>query len=607
MQVRTNVGYVAGSGVIDLNQFGLGYGRHLVDEPQLPDHNTYVTLDEYLVDANRRQLGFSASSREIVQLLLGQYSRIDLVMALVALNRMRRVPEELAFIESIYVQQLPKHAAAVYTGLMSQSEPPRFFLARQLILLAIREVLLYPGPFTDQPQRDAVSTAVMLTHAIGSDLQYTGGGVRLWEGMTSGDLMGIVQIASFNTVDDILALLDRHWRVWVELGAASAKQPIRASFEVLGREAIGLDPSLAIFMGLALKINAEAWRPGNPLTISTTFLTDVEARDIDAFLSYTSTTAVGLSTELASASGPWAFLALERSPILRLGDQLLVVDETYLLDRVTSGLFFAVADMEGPPTGSVRRRAWSRAYSEVVEVALEKQIETLAQTIPVIGSGRVSTYFSEEDIQRAYVPKGKRGQGHKVCDAAIWVPSQAWLLFEIVNGELKLPSRQGGEMDEFARDTDRLVIDKLAQLDATAADLIKDESQLTGLPQSGVDTIQPILVQGGHFPVHPVTLAYIDFRMKQEHLLSHRPGVRQLAILHWEELEILEAIVERGESIMEALIGWQKSNRRAMPLKNWITASRPDLPRPRRMRDGVRLGEILKAATSNRSATQASN
>src|SRR5207253_1659111 len=151
--------------------------------PRLPDHNTYITLDEYLVEANRRQLGFSASSAEIAQHLLGQYSRLDLLMALVALNRMRKVPEDLSFAESIYLQQLPPRVTAVYTGLMSQSDPPRFFLARQLILLAIREVLLYTGPVSDRPERDAVSTAVMLTHAIGSDLQYPGGGVQLWEGM----------------------------------------------------------------------------------------------------------------------------------------------------------------------------------------------------------------------------------------------------------------------------------------------------------------------------------------------------------------------------------------------------------------------------------------
>ena len=58
MQARTNVAYIRGTGVVDLTQFGLGFGRHLVDEPQLPDHNTYITLDEYLVEANRRQLGF---------------------------------------------------------------------------------------------------------------------------------------------------------------------------------------------------------------------------------------------------------------------------------------------------------------------------------------------------------------------------------------------------------------------------------------------------------------------------------------------------------------------------------------------------------------------
>lgn len=599
MQARDNVVYVAGSGVIDLRQFSFGVGRHLVDEPQLPDHNIYITLDEYLVQSNRRQLGFSASSKEIAQLLLGQYSKIELLMALVALNRIRKKPDELAFLEKIYVQQLPQHAAAVYRGIMSQGEPSRFFLARQLILLALREVLLYDGPITDRPLRDAASTAVMLTHAIGSDLQYTGGGTKLWEGMSSGDLMGIVQNGSFHSADDPLALLDRHWRIWFEVGASGAKQELRSSFDELAREAIGMDARLALAIGLALRTNAETWKSGTPLIVQSRFLTDVDEEDMNAFLTYTSTTLEALSADFVGTSGPWSFLPLERSPILRLGDQLLVLDESYLLSRITDGLYYAVADIEGPPSGSARRRAWSRAYSEVVEVALERRIETLAPTIPVLGDGSMKTYFSEEDIRAAYVPKGKRGQGHKVCDAAVWVPSQAWLLFEVVNGELKLPTRQGGDMDEFARDTDRLVIDKLRQLDATAADIALNESKLSQLPLTA-DPIQPILIQGGHFPIHPVTIAYIEFRMKQESVLSHRARVHPLAILHWDELEVLEAIVERGESVMGLLSDWQKSSRRAMPLKNWITVSRSDIERPRRLRDGHRLREILDAAASRR-------
>jgi hypothetical protein len=86
--------------------------------------------------------------------------------------------------------------------------------------------------------------------------------------------------------------------------------------------------------------------------------------------------------------------------------------------------------------------------------------------------------------------------------------------------------------------------------------------------------------------------------MKQEQLLLHRPHVRRLAILHWEELEILEALIERGESILDMLSDWQKSDRKAMPLKNWIIANRPDLQRPVRMRDGKRLREILDAAAA---------
>jgi hypothetical protein len=599
MQVRNNVAYARGSGVIDLKQFGMGIGRHLVDEVPLLDHNTYITLDEYVVETQRRQIGWSASSREIADALLGQHPRMELLMALIALNRIRKLPDQLAEVEGFYRLQLPKSIQAVYSGLMADRvHGPRYFLARQLILLAIREVLAYAGPIATHPDRGVISSAVMLTHALGSDLQEMGGGVKLWEGMASGDLMEIVQNGSFHAADDVMALLDRHWRVWFELGATASKEKPRASFEDLAREAIGLDPKLALLLGVALKTSTDAWRPGTPIAVQRQFVLDVDEADLDAFIHYTSSTVDELTAELAPTAGPWAFLPLEKTPILRLPDGLVVVDDTYLLKRVTDGLFLAVADMEGPPTGSGARRAWSRAYSEVVEAALNFQIEGLAPSIPVVGGGSMKTYFGEEEIKSAYIPKGKRGQGHKVCDAAVWLPQGAWLIFEIVNGELKVPSRQAGDMDGFAKDTTRLVIGKLAQLDATAEDLLRDDSKLTGLPRSGTAEIQPILIQGGHFPVHPVTMAYVDFRLKQERLLLHRARVRPLAILHWEELEILEAAFEQAEPVMDLLGAWQRAKPWGRTLQNWISDNRSDLRRPQRFASATRLRDILDSAAA---------
>lgn len=596
MQVRTNVAYSGGTGLIDLGQFRLGIGRQLVDEVEIPDHNTYITLDEYFVDPYRRQMGFSPTSREIANNLLAQHPRTELFIALVGLNRVRKLPDALAQLEAGYLKKLPSGAADVYKGQMSDPDRPRFFLARQLILLAIREALTYAGPTLVTPTLDPIATAVMLTHALGSDQQYTGGGSQLWPGMSSGDLMGIVQNAAFHAADDIMSLLDRHWRVWIELGENAAKELPRAPFRQMAREAIGLDLRTALMLGLALKTRTEAWRPPAPLVVDAEFVTDADPLDLEAFLQFITTSAEALTNDLASTTGPWEFLPLERSPVLRVEDKLLVIDETYLFKRVTDGIFLAVADMEGPPTGSKPRRAWSKAYSEVVEVALENQIQNLAPNIPVLGDSQLQTYFSEEQIRDAYVPKAKAGKGHKVSDAAIWLSADLWLLFEIVNGELKVPSRQGGDMDEFAKDTDRLVIGKLAQLDATTKDLILDDSKLTGLPRSTIAKIQPILVQGGHFPVHPVTKAYVDFRMDNENLLLHHGRVLPLAILHWEELEILEAAVEQGHAIPSLLQGWRASTRKGMPLKNWISVAYPRLERPQRMRDGSRLREILEAA-----------
>ena len=141
---------------------------------------------------------------------------------------------------------------------------------------------------------------------------------------------------------------------------------------------------------------------------------------------------------------------------------------------------------------------------------------------------------------------------------------------------------------------------ELGQLDATVKDLLRDGgAALIGFPASM--PIQPVVVQGGFFPIHPIISAYIDDRIKRARLFAQsstgpyerHSRVRKPVIVHLEELEALEAIAERHGDVAKVLDNWQRSNRRAGPLKNYLIAAGLDA-HPSRL-NSDRAHELLRA------------
>jgi hypothetical protein len=592
MQARQNAVYHRGTGVLDLGQFRQGFGRHLVENVVLPDHHVYLNLDEYLVAANRTQLGFSATSEEIADHLLDTYPARDVVLLLAQLNRIREIPDHLEKLRLGYLLRIPGHAALRMHGLTTNPTEPRQFLARQPILIAMRAALLRNSHGVPNPRMPIDVAAVMLTHAVAAGLNVIEDGVNVWEGLPGQVLMEVVCNASFNSTEDLLARLDRMWRVYFEHGEHAANPPSRRPFSDLGYEALGADIGAIVVLGLLLNQSAIDWRWPQPVMVPKRFVSDARPEDLDAFLRYVSADEEGLRARLAGHSGPWGFLPFEQSPVLVLEGQLLVLDQEFLERRLTTGLFWEIGESERRNHGGNGAwRAWSKAHGQAVEAAAREQISALAPRLPEIGTGRdLPTYFTDKELIAAY-PATRKRETLKQSDCAVWT-GECWLIFEIVMHDLQIPTRQGRDLDEFRDDAEKMVMKKVRQLNITAVNLGSDGgAALLGYRPSRV-VIQPVLIQGGHFPLHPATTAFIDDQLKRENLLNARDGrVRRLAIIGLEELEGLEAISQQGESLVPLFDEWQKSERRAFPLKNFLV-SRGRHERPDRL-TFERLRELL--------------
>jgi hypothetical protein len=572
MQARSNVAYVAGTGVIDLRQFGLGFGRQLVSSVVMPDHGIYVTLDEYLIQSNKTKLGIVATSREIADFLLGQHPMRDMLIALAQLNRIRLIPEQLDQLRLAYAQCIPEDAASVLNSLIANEAEPHFFLARQPILLAAREVILKAGTGAQTRDTSPLMTAVMLTHALANEIgPLDESGPQIWPGMPASALMEMVANASFNTDDWWVSRLDRLWRVWIEHGSLVSPPLARAPFEELVEDAVGTNIATLALLGLALAVPAKQWRYPEPLLAPERFVSDAAEADLEAVLKYVAADVDELAGRLEEHAPPWGFLPFEESPVIKLGEgRLLILDCDFLMRRVTTGLYWEVGKAERARGGEEAWRDWSKAHGMAVEAATEEQMRSLASRLPVLGSSEPQkTYFTEEDLRRAY-PGPKKGITHKQCDGAIWL-ADSWIAFEIVTAEVKVQARQGLDLDAFRDDVENKVMKKLRQLDRTVQNLLLDGgAALMGFAMPNTH-VQPILVQGGHFPLHPVIAAFIDDQMKKEGLFQDA-RVRKPLILHIDEIETLEAVAERHGDILGLLGEWQASSRRAGPFKNFLIA-----------------------------------
>src|SRR5207248_8269647 len=99
---------------------------------------------------------------------------------------------------------------------------------------------------------------------------------------------------------------------------------------------------------------------------------------IEMFLSRFASTPEEIAASLCGCPQRWQLIPLQDRPLLRLGDDIVVLDEHYLLERMTLGLYWLVHDHEKTEHGETARLLWTQAYAEMVETRVEERLRTLA-------------------------------------------------------------------------------------------------------------------------------------------------------------------------------------------------------------------------------------
>jgi hypothetical protein len=539
----------------------------------------YITLEEYVPTAGPVRY---PSSPEVAQTLVSTYyPRSDLLLSMALLNRLagrgKQTLEELA---EYYVASITPELAAKLRGLLAGQEGlRRALLARQPLLAAMRYVISEGHDRSRPPDGELKPLdvhSILLTHAIATSLGHHHDDEKKLAGYPASLVMELLRIGLLYQSDDLFASIDRFSRLWLEFGERIDVE-LRSSPRELLNDATSLEIEEILAMGFGLLAYTMSWKPnpdgGNPF-MQPEFGTFDDVQ-VEHFLELVSDDLEGFKVRFETHTGEFDFLPFQQSPVWRSPAGLLVLDEGYLWDRITSGLYWVVHDYEKENHGETARLKWTQAYGQMIERMAEEQIEAMAPRI--FGGGK--TFYTEEDFQQAFDGK----QADTGLDFG-----NAFVLLEIVSAQLSVPTRIEGDLEQFEKDTDRLVIKKCRQLHDVAMELLDDDSRLTGVAKSASLTIYPVVVVGGGYPIHPFTDDYIEEILRTEGILRDA-RIRRLAVVDIGELEILEGLAEEGPTIIEVLEGWKGSSLHSVALKNYVLSryGRDQIHRPARMKEQV--------------------
>jgi hypothetical protein len=419
---------------------------------------------------------------------------------------------------------------------------------------------LDPALACDLEDIDPESAAVLLVHLAADSLsQERRADEPRFCGTSESLAMEVIANNLFSDRDDNGDLLGRCRLLWVHHGTQLTRfNPRRPPTEML-QEATGVSFDELTALGFAYWAHIRTREAGDQVWLNATIMPGItiSAATIEAFLDIFSSTPSSLAAALRDCPKPWQMLPIQERPLLRLGDTVVVLDERYLAERITRGLYWLVHDHEKDAYGEKARIQWTQVYSEMVENRVEDQIRQMA---PQLLDGR-RAFFTEEELQAAFPGKN--------IDAGADFGSEV-VLAEVVAGTVKLGTREQADVASFREDAERLVLKKARQLYATAANLLRDPQPAKSPLPGPARRILPVVVSGGQFPVNPVTIRYTREQLTIEGLPPGGP-IEPLILLDLEELEGIQALCERRRTTLPQLLDdWRQSEYGGAAFRNYL-------------------------------------
>ena len=274
----------------------------------------------------------------------------------------------------------------------------------------------------------------------------------------------------------------------------------------------------------------------------------------------------------------WTFDSMRRFPVLRLhGDRILVLSPHLVLERTFGWLPFFDMTMPDGASRAVQAIA-TRAKGAFRTVCEREVIETLAANV---ARGRKRGRLFNGDALRAAYPTGQ------IADAAIAYRDE-WVVVEVSSGQLQRDTVVGGVATALEADLERLIDDKVDQIESTIAHIRADPDRLTG---DGVHRRRfvPVLVIAEGVPLNPLTHITVMKRLADAGRLAG-VDVENLHILDTEDLYVAEGVVETDRLGLNEMLDQHRHAglMRRVDFRSWLAmAGRAKIARPERLRPSI--------------------
>ncbi len=551
----------------------------------------YLTSADYF--APLVAAGLPADPASVINSLLLVHPREVYLSVLTALNHAAHHPELAEAYRGRFLARLTPamadHISQVMDGKVDGNK--HALLARQPVLRAMRTVLTFRRPegappsesiMAMVPRMDPELSGMLLVHLTAAQQKSQRiAGEPMFGGLPESLAMEMVANGLFHSSEQPDALLARTRMLWETYGSQIdlERLKVRARPLDLLRQATGLDFDDIAALTFAYHGYIRAHQPGLSPAVNAFAGIPVSRETVETYLASFASTVDELAGKLDASPGSWQMLPIQEGPLLRVGEALLVLDEQYLIERATQGLYWFVHEHERKLDGKRGMTRWNNAYASMVERRVEDQLRRMAPQL--LGGGR--TFFTEENLQAAF-------PGKKNADAGIDYGDLV-LLAEVVTTQVSLPARENADVIAYGKDIDKFFVKKARQLDETAANLTRDPQPADSPLRKPAQRILPVAVRGGQFPVNPVTRQHIDAAIKGARLLNYRrPAlpVFPFAPVDLGELEMCETLHEtHGRSLPELIRQWQASGDYARSsFRNFLikTYTEEGFPRPADMR-----------------------
>ena len=156
-----------------------------------------------------------------------------------------------------------------------------------------------------------------------------------------------------------------------------------------------------------------------------------------------------VKAERAQRHTEWTFDAFRKYPVVRLGDLLLVVDQSYLVDRAFGWL--PINDIRFPPRTRTRSRpAGHKKRAEQAVHTLRRLSELYVSEVlhSITGQGGARRVYDDAELRTAFQEKKQ-----KIADAAIDY-GDTWIVVEVTTSQLQRDAATAVPGDAQVNDID---------------------------------------------------------------------------------------------------------------------------------------------------------